>query len=312
MEPISEARDGTAEAPVAHRFAIENGADPIVTVSLLWQGPVDPQMRLANGAVQRAMRTTDGPASVEIRRTTEGVSVRAWGPGAAAALRMIPGLVGGLDDASALVPQHPLVARLARALPGLRLTRSGSVTEALVVSILGQKVTGREARGSYRDLLRRFGQPAPGPLGLTLPPPPELLARLPYWAFHPLGVERRRADTIRVAAALAPQLEAIAGLTADEGRRRLMSLPGVGPWTAAETMRLALGDPDALSVGDYHLPHLVCWALAGERRGTDERMLELLEPYRGQRARVALLLEQGGLRQARTAPRMPARSIAAI
>jgi 3-methyladenine DNA glycosylase/8-oxoguanine DNA glycosylase len=77
-------------------------------------------------------------------------------------------------------------------------------------------------------------------------------------------------------------------------------------------MRLALGDPDAVSVGDYHLPHLVCWALAGERRGTDERMLELLEPYRGQRARVALLLEQGGLMQKRRAPRMAARSIAAI
>jgi len=145
-----------------------------------------------------------------------------------------------------------------------------------------------------------------------LPPPPQKLARLPYWAFHPLGVERRRADTIRAAAAVAPQLEQIRGLSPDEGRRRLLSLPGVGAWTAAETMRLALGDADAVSVGDYHLPHLVSWALAGEPRGTDERMLELLEPYRGQRARVALLLERGGLHHPRRAPRMPLRSIAAI
>jgi 3-methyladenine DNA glycosylase/8-oxoguanine DNA glycosylase len=319
-ERISEAPEGREEGPdgvsddrpIVQRFAIDNGADPIATVALLWQGPADPQMRLVNAVVQRAMRTAEGPASVEIHREADGVAVSAWGPGAHVALRMIPGLVGALDDASALVPRHPLVARLARTLPGLRLTRSGSVMDALVVSILGQKVTGREARGSYRDLVRRFGQPAPGPLGLTLPPSPEMLARLPYWAFHPLGIERRRADTIRAAAAVASQLEAISVLTPEEARRRLMSLPGVGPWTAAETMRLALGDPDAVSVGDYHLPHLVSWALAGESRGTDERMLELLEPYRGQRARVALLLEQSGMGQPRRAPRMRLRSIAAI
>jgi len=153
---------------------------------------------------------------------------------------------------------------------------------------------------------------APGPLGLRLPPPPETLAGLPYWAFHPLGVERRRADTIRAAATVAPQLEAISRLTPEEGKRRLLSLPGVGEWTAAETMRLALGDPDAVSVGDFHLPRLICGALANETSATDERMLELLEPYRGQRARVALLIEHGSPHRPRRAPRMPIRSIAAI
>jgi 3-methyladenine DNA glycosylase/8-oxoguanine DNA glycosylase len=295
-------------------FPIANGAHPLATISLLWQGYGDPQMRFEAGGVQRATHTVDGPASLHIRLSASRSEViaAAWGPGAAAALELVPGLVGALDDASALVPRHPLVAGLVRRLPGLRLTRGGSIMETLVPSILAQKVTGPEARGAHHALLRRFGEPAPGPHGLRLPPPPAKLAALPYWAYHEFGIERRRADTIRAAAAVAPQLEAIATRPAVERADVLMSLPGIGPWTSAETLRLALGDPDAVSVGDYHLPRLICSALAGERDGDDARMLELLEPYRGQRARVALLIERSGVRQQRFAPRMRARSIAGI
>lgn len=305
----------TAESldePLERRFTINNGASPMLTMAALWQGPRDPQMRLSDAAAVRAFWTSEGPTTLEIRVKGKDVVSRAWGQGAEGALSLTPGLVGGLDDATALVPQHELLVELVRRRPGLRLTRSGSVMDALLVSILGQKVTGKEARREYRDLLIRHGEAAPGPFGLRLPPPPAKLARMPYWAFHPLGIERRRADTIRAAAAVAPQLERIGELSPDDGRRRLMSLPGVGEWTAAETMRLALGDADAVSVGDYHLPHLICWALAGEARGSDERMLELLEPYRGQRARVALLIEHSGLGLPRRAPRMRLRSIAGI
>ncbi len=300
------------EEPAQRNFIPTHGADPMITMSALWQGPSDPQMRLEAGSASRAMWTIAGPASVLISRRDDGVMARAWGPGAQAALEMVPGLVGSHDDPKALKPLHALVAKLIRTRPGLRITRSGSVIDALVVSILGQKVTAVEAHRAHRSLLARHGETAPGPLGLRLPPRPETLARLPYWAFHPLGIERRRADAIRAAAAVAPQLEAIARLTPEAGRRRLLSLTGVGEWTAAETMRLALGDPDAVSVGDFHLPRLICWALANESNGTDERMLELLEPYRGQRARVALLIEHGGQHQQRRAPRMAVRSIAAI
>jgi 3-methyladenine DNA glycosylase/8-oxoguanine DNA glycosylase len=127
-----------------------------------------------------------------------------------------------------------------------------------------------------------------------------------------MGLERRRADTIRAVAAVAPRLEQIRGMAVDDASRRLQSVPGVGPWTAAETMRLALGDPDAVSVGDYNLPRQVCWVLAGERDGDDARMLELLAPYAGQRARVVLLIERSGLRPARRAPRYAPRQIAGV
>ena len=303
---------GRFEPPLQRRLHVGPDAAPLSTIAALWQGPGDPQMRVTGHSVIRAMRLSGGPATISFDLAGSDVNVRAWGPGADEALDAAPGLIGLHDDPTQLVAHHRLVADLVRRLPGLRLTRGGPVLESLVPSILGQKVTGLEARRGHRELLSRHGEPAPGPFGLRLPPPPELLARMPYWAFHPLGVERRRADAIRAAAAVAHALEQIRDLAPDEGRRRLQAVPGIGPWTAAETMRLALGDPDAISVGDFHLPRLVGWALAGERDADDARMLELLEPYRGQRARVVLLIEHGGIRVERHGPRLSARSIATI
>ena len=84
-------------------------------------------------------------------------------------------------------------------------------------------------------------------------------------------------------------------MTREDAVRRLMAFEGVGPWTAAFVMAAALGDADAVPVGDYHLPNMVSWALAGEPRADDARMLELLEPYRGHRGRVVRLLKQAGV-----------------
>ncbi|MEP7158486.1 MAG: DNA-3-methyladenine glycosylase 2 family protein [Chloroflexota bacterium] len=298
-----------------------SGTDPLATMTALWMGPGDPQMRVEMGEVARAFRLRSGVASLLVTaETADGTQLlaRAWGAGASEALDLVPGLVGELDDLAPLRAllaadeAHAVVKEIARRLPGARLTRGAAVYDMLLNAIIGQKVTSTEARSAQRQLLWRFGEAAPGPLGLRLPPPPEKLARLPYWALHPLGLERRRADTLRAAAAVAPRLEEIRQLEPDEGRRRLLAVPGVGPWTAAETMRLALGDPDAVSVGDFHLPRLVSWNLTGVRDADDARMLELLEPYRGQRARVVYLIECGGAMPERRAPRFAARSIAAI
>jgi 3-methyladenine DNA glycosylase/8-oxoguanine DNA glycosylase len=238
--------------------------------------------------------------------------VEAWGPGADRALDGAPGLAGVDDGHDAFAPGHPLLADLARRMPGLRIGRSGAVLDALIPAILEQKVTGTEARRAYRGIIARWGEPAPGPFGLRLLPPPEVLARLPYEAFHPIGLERRRADLLRTVALRASRFEEIVELPLPDAYRRLTALPGLGPWTAAEVALRALGDPDAVSVGDFHLPNLVAFALAGEPRATDARMLELLAPYRGQRGRVIRLLEASGIRPPARGPRMPIRSIVAI
>jgi 3-methyladenine DNA glycosylase/8-oxoguanine DNA glycosylase len=269
-------------------------------------------MRLSHTTAVRATRTLEGPATVSLRLAGGCLIADAWGPGADAALAAVSALVGLDDDAEAFRPAQPLIRELARTQAGLRFGRTGGVMEALLPAILEQKVTGGEAYSAFRRIVLTYGERAPGPLDLWLQPSPETVAGLPYHAFHPLGVERRRADTIRRAAGHALRLEEIVTFSPDAARRRLQAIPGIGAWTAAEVTSRALGDPDAVSVGDFHLPNLVAWALAGEPRGTDARMLELLEPFRGQRGRVIRLLESSGIRAPRYGPRMAPRSIAGI
>jgi 3-methyladenine DNA glycosylase/8-oxoguanine DNA glycosylase len=186
-----------------------------------------------------------------------------------------------------------VLAEVRHRLPGLRLTRTGRVMDSLVPACLEQRVTGSEAFRAWRLLTWRYGERAPGPaeLGLWLPAEPWRLLQVPSWDWHRFGVDGQRYRTIRAVATVADRMEECALLEPAEARRRLRLVPGVGEWTAAETTARALGDPDAVSVGDFHLANRVGWALTGAPRSTDETMLELLEPWRGQRARVVRLVE---------------------
>jgi 3-methyladenine DNA glycosylase/8-oxoguanine DNA glycosylase len=279
------------------------------TLEPLQRGLGDPALRLEGRHAWRATRTPDGPATLAIAIVGGGLRVVAWGDGADWALDRSPALLGALDDPSTLRVEHKLIRDLQRRFPGLRLGRTEAVFESLLPAILEQKVTGDAARRGYRGIVGAHGEPAPGPFGLRLPPTPETLARLPYHVYHPFGIERRRADTVRRAARVASRLEGLLERPLGEAYDVLRSIPGVGTWTAAEVGLRAFGDPDAVSVGDFHTKHLVCWALAGEPRGTDERMLELLEPFRAQRGRVIRLLEVSGIRPPAYGPRLAPRRI---
>lgn len=280
-----------------------------LTLGPLRRGPADPTSRFDDDGFWRATRTPDGPATERIAFDGDRILVEAWGPGAAWLLEAVPALIGVDDDPSAFRSHHPVIRDLHRRMPGIRIGRTGAVMEALVPSILEQKVTGKEAWLAYAAIVRRYGEPAPGPAGLMLPPAPERLAGIPSYDLHPLGVERRRADTLRRACKVAVRMEEIGAMPFADAHARLRLIPGVGVWTAAEVARVALGDPDAVSVGDYHLKNQVAWVLAGEPRATDERMLELLEPYRGQRARAVRLIEASGITAPRYGPRRPLRRL---
>lgn len=330
-EPRANAApNGAADAEV--RLPLPAPLDLRATLGIHSRGRNDPTMRFeVSGSCWRATRTPEGPATgfYEVLLAAgdapqDEVRVRTWGPGARWLVAAAPAVLGLDDSPEALVPHHAVVAEAARRRRGMRIGWTGAVLEALVPAVLEQKVTGDEARRAWYGILRTWGEPAPGPAGeagMRVPPEPRTLAAAPYHAFHPLGLERRRAELVRAVAREAARLEragvAAAGPEAAPGARdafysMLRAFPGIGPWTAAEVGARALGDPDAVSVADFHLPNLVCFALAGEPRGTDERMLQLLAPYAGQRGRVIRLLELSGVEPPKFGPRLSPRRIEGI
>src|SRR2546430_11935612 len=261
-------------------------------------------MRHQDGALWRATRTAEGGATLRLLHRHGEVEVEGWGPGAGWAVAHAPALWGEEDDDSGFVPgHHALVRRLHREIRGIRTRRTTAVFEALLPSVILQLVTTEQARESYQHLVNAMGETAPGPVALKLPPSPQVLAGTPYWAFHRCGIERRRAETIIRAARSVKRLEEIVTMEREPAYRRLLAFPGIGPWTAAKVAGVALGDADAVPVGDYHLPHVVGFALEGTPRSTDERMLELLEPYSGHRGRVIRLLIAAGIGPPRVRPK---------
>ncbi len=271
-----------------------------------------------SGAVWRACRTPEGAGTLRVawRASADldtAVAGTAWGAGAEWLLDRLPAMVGADDRPEDFVPVHPLLAEMVRRRTGLRIGQSGLVFESLVPAVLEQKVVGKEASRAWRTLLSWHGEPAPGPApaGLRVPPPAATWARIPSWDWHKAGVEAVRARTIAGAALVAGRLEEIVDLPSAEADRRLRSLPGIGVWTSAEVRQRACGDADAVSVGDYHLPRQVGWALAG-RVVDDAGMLELLAPYAGHRHRASILAISGGSGPPRRGPRNSVRDYRAI
>jgi 3-methyladenine DNA glycosylase/8-oxoguanine DNA glycosylase len=291
------------------RLELDHQVDLRRTLFPLIRGAGDPTTHVEGRTVWRAVRTDDGPATLELtqidRRTIE---VGASGPGADRAAELVaPRLVGAFDDPDAFVPRDDLMRAIWREHRSVLLTRTDPFP-VLIAAILEQKVQGLEARRAWREVVMATADPAPGDVGLHLPPDPERLATIPSWVLAKNGVVHRRAAALREAGRHPKKIAGLVDATPEEAGAFLEKLPGVGPWTTGEVCRIALGDPDAISVGDYHLPDIVAWAFAGEPRGTDERMLELLEPYRGQRGRVEILLQASGIGAPAFGPKMERRS----
>lgn len=294
------------------------------TLSILPRGRQDPTFRLADDGAWLAFATPAGPVTLRLSTlrlsgtgSTPSVRAAAWGPGAHAALSGLPALLGAHDDWSGFdaagfrdtLPQR--VAEARRCHPGVRLPHTGRIMDALVPVVLEQKVTTIEARHAWKYLVRKFGSPAPGtapggpaPSDLMVAPAPECWRQVPSWEWHRAGVDAKRSATILRACAVAPALERLAGLAAGpELATKLLSVPGIGPWSAAEITQRTHGDPDSLSVGDFHLAAYVGAALTG-RRTDDAGMLRLMEPWRGHRQRVVRMLQLSGFRKPVFGPRL--------
>jgi 3-methyladenine DNA glycosylase/8-oxoguanine DNA glycosylase len=285
------------------------------TLQPLVRGTGDPAHRVIDGRFWWACATPEGDGTLSLAARGSTVSAAAWGAGADWLLARVPALLGQDDDWSGVdVTAHPALLHVLRSRPGLRLCATGLVLDSLVPAVLEQRVTGLEARRAWRNLLHWFGTPAPGPtpVPMRVPPPAHVLRDVPTWDWHRMGVDLQRQRTIRAAASIAKRLEECPAMSRADALARLRYVPGVGEWTAAEVAQRAFGDPDAISVGDYHIKNWVAHALTGRARGTDEEMVELLAPWAGQRQRVVRLIEAAGQGAPKFGPRFAPNDIRAI
>jgi 3-methyladenine DNA glycosylase/8-oxoguanine DNA glycosylase len=295
-------------APHSLEWRPRHPTDLRQTLGSLRRGPGDPAFLTdPAGAIWRTTRTVEGPATLRLTQPARDVlSCEGWGEGAALAVAQAPELAGDRDDPGSFDPQLDLLRDSHRRNPGLRIPRTASVFEALVPAILEQKIITLQANASWRRLVQRFGEPAPGPVPrpMFVVPGAETWATLPTWEWHRANVDPQRARTISNAARFAAKIDQAATMTAEAAAQRLMLFPGIGPWTAAEVAQRALGDADAVSVGDFHLSNYVGHALYG-RDMTDDEMLEALAPWAGHRYRVIRLLFAAGVRgRPRRGPRL--------
>ncbi|MEO6827462.1 MAG: DNA-3-methyladenine glycosylase 2 family protein [Microbacteriaceae bacterium] len=307
LEIVRENPMSRIPAPVHTTYSPRKPVDLRQTLGQLGHGPRDPTTSWDAAGLWRTFRTPDGPVTLRLTCVSSGIDVTAWGAGADWAIAGVPELLGSSDDWSRLeVGGHPLLRDVLHRNPGIRLTRTRLVFEALVPAILEQRVTCVEAYRSWAQLVRAYGQPAPGPApaGLCVVPSPQQWRQIPSWQWHRAGVDPRRSLAVVTAAAVASGLERTLapGLTGAEVARKLTSVAGIGVWTAAETVQRSHGDPDAVSVGDYHLASFVGVALIG-KKVDDDGMLELLEPWAGQRQRVIRLILASGCKPERHGPR---------
>lgn len=289
---------------IDRRVALSRPLSLRQTYGSLKKGAFDPCVRFDSSGFWRASRTPEGAVTSLLQMDgADEVRVRAWGPGAKWFEEHLPDFLGEHRDNDPIDDER--VAAFAHEFPGMRIPRLQCLTEMAIPVILEQRVTTREAYSAYRGIVRSFREPAPGPEGvqLLLPPDPQRLKETPTWWFHRFGVERKRAQAIRDVCLRAKTINGLTAVANTEARTRLLSIPGIGLWTAGILGLYGLGDHDSVIVGDFHFPNHIANTLAGEARADDKRMLELLEPFRGQRGRVMRLVLMGGTPAPKFGPR---------
>ena len=286
--------------------------DPHDVLRPLRRGGGDPSLIFRpGGVVWKSAITPDGPAALRIapRASAGDVVLEAWGSGAGWMLDQAPRLLGEDDDVTEFASSFPRVRAAWARNPHWRVTRSGLVLEALVAAVIEQKVTGKEAWFGWRQLLHRFGEPAPGPAaagGLRCMPDASTLAHIPSWDWLRCSIDGARSKAIVGASRVAAGLERTLGLEPADVEAALRSVPGVGVWTAAEVRQRAHGDADAVSFGDYHVAAHIGWAITGAEID-DDQLADLLQCERPHRYRVQHIVTTRLHGRPRHGPRMAPR-----
>ena len=176
----------------------------------------------------------------------------------------------------------PLIGPLIRANPGRRVPGHVDPDEIAFRAVLGQQVSLAGAATLAGRLVADYGEPLRAPLGSVthLFPRAGALANADPERLA-MPASRRRA-LIGLAKALDQgRVKLGAAVDRAEARKRLLELPGIGPWTADYVALRALRDPDAFLPSDLGLRRAL------ERLGLDgspanaTKLAESWRPYRG-------------------------------
>jgi DNA-3-methyladenine glycosylase II len=160
----------------------------------------------------------------------------------------------------------------------------------LVWLIMEQQVSLESGAAMYRRLHGLLG-------AIT----PEAVAGAAVTELRGIGVTRQKTEYLLVLARsiLSGELDldALGGATFHEARRALLSVKGIGPWTADAYLLSALGFPDVFPVGDRALQVGTAEVL-GLSAAPGPEELELLSlPWRPIRAAAARLIWHGYLKR---------------
>jgi AraC family transcriptional regulator of adaptative response / DNA-3-methyladenine glycosylase II len=186
--------------------------------------------------------------------------------------------------------RDPLLSRVLRQSPGLRVPGAWDGFELAVRAILGQQVSVKGATTLAGSLVETFGEKLPGGIeqdGLThLFPRPERLAHADVAS---IGMPRKRGEAIRALARAVCEgsIRLTPDLALDAARESLTALPGIGPWTAEYIAMRALRAPDAFPSGDLVLRRV---AAGGGKPLTERALVQRSESWRPWRSYAVIAL----------------------
>jgi AraC family transcriptional regulator of adaptative response / DNA-3-methyladenine glycosylase II len=240
-----------------------------------------------DGTYRRALSLGHGGGVVELRPEQGGVCCRLWLEdlrdltAAVARCRRLLDLDADPLSVSTQLESDPVLGDLVRRRPGLRVPACVDGFELAVRAVIGQQISVAAARTVAGRLVERLGEPLANPLGGVTHrfPTSSALAQLDP---AELAMPRTRAETLRRLAQLVGDGELGLGVGVDRAATMasLLSVPGIGPWTASYVAMRALGDPDAYLPGDVGLRRALELRGCAVGRGAEEHLTEEWRPWR--------------------------------
>jgi AraC family transcriptional regulator, regulatory protein of adaptative response / DNA-3-methyladenine glycosylase II len=173
----------------------------------------------------------------------------------------------------AALARDPMLRKLVRRRPGLRVPGHPDGFELVVRAVVGQQVSVAGARTILGRFVTKYGKPLDAPVGAIthLFPDAATLATIEPEEL-PMPQARARA-LLGVATAIADGRVAIdPGADREQVRAELLALPGIGPWTVEYVLMRAVGDPDAFLASDLGVRRaLEAHGLDGRPKAATER-----------------------------------------